>query len=136
MSRKKTAKAQSRGMGTFVIRATVAALLCLPAALPAFADDAVQHEFTIPAQSLQTALQEFARQSGTQIVFASEVVCSRQGAMNYDAPVLNGRYTSARALQVLLNGTGLTARQLDDRTIEVQPAPAAEFVRTADIQGQ
>jgi iron complex outermembrane receptor protein len=123
-------------MGTYIIRATVAALLCLPGGIPAFADDAVPHEFAIPAQSLQTALQEFAKQSGNQIVFASDVVFSRQGAMNYNAPVLNGRYTSAKALQVLLNGTGLMARQLDERTIEVQPAPAAEFVRTADFQGQ
>ena len=122
-------------MGTFVIRATVAALLCLPGAIPAFADDAVQGQFAIPAQSLQTALQEFARQSGIQVVFASEVVFSRQGAMNYTAPVLNGRYTPAGALQILLNGTGLTTRQIDDRTIEVQPA-LPQIVRTADVQAQ
>src|ERR1700733_6595455 len=125
MSRKSTTSTRGRGMSTFIVRATVAAMLCLPGAIPAFADSAPQYQFAIPTQSLRTALQEFAKQSGI------EVVLSVQVNTDYVAPVLNGRYSSASALQVLLNGTGLITRQLDDKTIEVQPA-SGQFVRTAD----
>jgi len=62
-------------------------------------------------------------------------VLSPQVASGYTASVLYGRYTSAGALEVLLAGTGLTTRQLDDKIIEVQAAPA-QFVRTADVQAQ
>jgi outer membrane receptor protein involved in Fe transport len=130
MSRKTTTSSRGREMTTFTVRATVAALLCLPAAMPAFADDAVQHQFTIAAQSLPAALQEFARQSGLEIVLSPQV------ATGYNAAGLGGRYTSARALQALLAGTGLTSRQLNDQVIEVQAAPSGQFVRTADVQPQ
>src|SRR5665213_3344697 len=129
MSRKTTTRARGRAMLAFTVRATVAALLCLPGAIPAFADDSVQHQFTIPAQSLPAALEEFARQSGIEIVLSPQV------ATGYSASVLYGRYTSARALEVLLAGTGLTARPLNDKTIEVQ-AGSAQFVRTAGVQAQ
>jgi iron complex outermembrane recepter protein len=129
MSRKSTTSTRGRGMSTFIVRATVATMLCLLGAIPAFAEDVVQHQFTIPTQSLRTALQEFAKQSGIDVVLSVQV------KTDYVAPVLNGRYSSASALQVLLNGSGLISRQLDDRTIEVQPA-SGQFVRTADVQGQ
>jgi outer membrane receptor protein involved in Fe transport len=126
MSRKTTTNTRGR-LVIFTVRAAVAALLCLPGAGPAFADTAAQHQFAIPAQSLPTALQEFAKQSGV------EVVLSPQVASGYNASVLDGRYTSTQALQVLLAGTGLTSRQLNDKVIEVQVA-APQFVRTADVQ--
>jgi outer membrane receptor protein involved in Fe transport len=112
------------------VRATVAGLLCLPAVTPAFAADAAEYQLTIPSQPLRTALQDFARQSGIDVLVSSRITQA------YEAPLLNGRFTPVTALQVLLRGTGLTFRQLDDRTIEVQPAPAGELVRTADFQGQ
>jgi len=115
-------------VSAFIVRATVASLLSLPAAVPTFAADAAQYQLTIPSQPLRTALQDFARQSGIDVLVSSRITKA------YDAPVLNGRYTSAGALQVLLNGTGLTFRQLDDKTIEVQPAESGQLVRTADIQ--
>jgi iron complex outermembrane recepter protein len=128
MSSKRTTGRFGLGLSTFIVRATVASLLCLPAAAPAFANDAAQYQLTIPSQPLRTALQDFARQSGIDVLVSSRITQA------YDAPVLNGRYTSAGALQVLLNGTGLTFRQLDDKTIEVQPAESGQLVRTADIQ--
>jgi len=128
MSCTNSARARGLGLRTFIVRATVASLLCLPVAGPAFADDATQYQLTIPSQPLRTALQDFARQSGIDVLVSSRITKA------YDAPVLNGRYTSAGALQVLLNGTGLTFRQLDDKTIEVQPAESGQLVRTADIQ--
>jgi iron complex outermembrane receptor protein len=114
-------------MKGFMVRATVAGLLCL-GTMPVFADEAVQYQLEIPRQSLQTALQELARQSGVQVVFAPEAT---QGIQ---APVLTGRYTPAVALQVLLKDTGLASRQLDDKTFAVWVASPAHIVRTADIQ--
>ena len=128
MSCTKSAGARGPGLRTFIVRATVASLLCLPAALPAFADNGAEYQLTIPSQPLRTALQDFARQSGIDVLVSSRITQS------YDAPVLNGRYTPAGALQALLNGTGLIFRQLDDKTIEVQPPAAAQLVRTADVQ--
>jgi iron complex outermembrane recepter protein len=129
MSRNRVTKPRGRGKSTFIVRATVAALLCLPGGIPAFANDALQQQFTIPAQSLQTALEAFEKQSGIRVVFSPQI------ATGYVVPVLNGRYTSAAALQVLLQGTGLKAHQIDARTIEVQAA-GGQLVRTADVQGQ
>src|SRR5580658_3300889 len=114
-------------MKGFMVRATVAGLLCL-GTMPVFADEAVQYQLEIPRQSLQTALQELARQSGVQVVFAPEAT---QGIQ---APVLTGRYTPAVALQVLLKDTGLASRQLDDKTFAVWVASPAHIVHTADIQ--
>jgi iron complex outermembrane recepter protein len=130
MSSKRTRNRFGLGASRFIVRATVASLLSLPAAVTAFADDAAQYQLTIPAQPLRTALQDFARQSGIDVLVSSRITQS------YDAPVLDGRYTPAGALQTLLNGTGLTFRVLDDKTIEVQPPQAAQLVRTADVQGQ
>jgi iron complex outermembrane recepter protein len=118
------------GVSTFVVRATVASLLCLPIAAPTFAEDTAQYQLTIPAQPLRTALQDFTRQSGLDVLISSRITQS------YDAPLLSGRYTPVGALQALLKGTGLTFRQLDDRTIEVQPAQPAQLVRAADVPPQ
>jgi iron complex outermembrane receptor protein len=111
-----------------MVQATVAALLCLPATVPVLAGEADQYQLMIPQQSMQTALQELARQSGVQVVFAPEAT---QGIK---APVLMGRYSPAVALQALLQDTGLASRQLDDKTFAVWVAGPAHLVRTADVQ--
>ncbi|HTC43598.1 MAG TPA: TonB-dependent receptor [Steroidobacteraceae bacterium] len=116
-----------RGVSSLIVRATVASLLCLPVAAQTFAADTTQYQLSIPAQPLRTALQDFARQSGIDVLVSSRITQS------YDAPVLKGRYTPVGALRELLKGTGLTFRQLDDETIEVQPAQIAQLVRAADI---
>src|SRR5665213_2568366 len=130
MSRNKPTGTRAHGVRTFIVRGAVASLLCLQAGIPAFAEDTTQYQLAISAQPLRTALQEFADQSGMQVVLSLKV---KEG---YDAPLLDGRYTTATALKVLLQGTGLTYRQLDDKTIEVQPASTAQLIRTADVQGQ
>ena len=128
MSSKQVSRTRGQGIATFIVRATVASILCLPVVAPALADDAAQYQLTIPSQPLRTALQDFARQSGIDVLVSSRITQA------YDAPVLRGRYTPAGALQVLLNGTGLIYRQLDDKTIEVLPPAGAGFVRTANVQ--
>jgi len=83
------------------------------------AQASMRRPMNIPAQSLSTALQTFARERNLQIVFASDEVSSRStsGAI--------GELTDAEALSRLLSGTGLSYRFLDEKTITVVPTSAA-----------
>ena len=73
----------------------------------------------IPAQSLSAALQELAKERNFQLVYVSEDVDSlrTQGAV--------GDLTPAEALQQLLEGTGLTFRYLDEKTVVIVPTSAS-----------
>lgn len=68
-------------------------------------------------QALEEALQELARQTGIQVVFFSKITAGRS------APELSGEYTLTAALTRLLEGTGLTFRQVNEHTVEVRQAP-------------
>jgi hypothetical protein len=98
----------------------VALTLCI--IMVAIAADAlapVKRPTNIPAQSLAAALQELARERGFQIVYVSEDVNSLRtgGAV--------GDLTPTEALQKLLEGTGLTFRYLDEKTVVIVTKPAA-----------
>ncbi|HTV80809.1 MAG TPA: TonB-dependent receptor [Steroidobacteraceae bacterium] len=101
----------------------MASVLSLPS-LGALAQDAGQYQLAIPSQSLRTALQDFSRQSGIDVLVSSRITQA------YEAPGLDGRYSPASALRALLQGTGLEFQQLDVKTIEVRPARPAELLRT------
>lgn len=58
----------------------------------------------IASQNLGSALNEFARQTRQQIMFAPALVRGKR------APSLNGSYEPSRALRQLLDGTGITYR--------------------------
>jgi iron complex outermembrane recepter protein len=97
----------------------VALTLCIM--VVAIADDAlapVKRATNIPAQSLGAALQELAKERGFQIVYVSEEVNSSRtgGAV--------GDLTPTEALQKLLEGTGLTFRYLDEKTVVIFTKPA------------
>ena len=97
----------------------VALTLCI--IVVAIADDAlspVKRATNIPAQSLGAALQELAKERGFQIVYVSEEVNSLRtgGAV--------GDLTPTEALQKLLEGTGLTFRYLDEKTVVILTKPA------------
>lgn len=70
----------------------------------------------LPAASLDQALNQLARQSGAQILFASDI------AINKSAPALKGNYTVRQALQQLLEGSGLAVQMQGDKTFTVVPA--------------
>jgi iron complex outermembrane receptor protein len=82
-----------------------------------------KYHFRIESQALGTALQQFAAQSGVQIVFFSQVTEGLQ------APALNGFYTISGALEVLLSGSRLIFRVINPKTIEIC-APAAREMAT------
>ncbi|WP_237772525.1 TonB-dependent siderophore receptor [Herbaspirillum robiniae] len=72
----------------------------------------------IPAEPLDKALNALARQTGIQILFASDT------ARGHTANALKGSYTAREALDKLLSGSGLVVREQAGGTYTVQPADA------------
>ena len=73
------------------------------------------HTLHIASQPLDSALQEFARQSGVQIIFISYLTDGQR------APALDGTYTVDAAMKALLAGSMLTFRRVNAKTIEIRP---------------
>jgi len=88
-----------------------------PAARPAIS-------FTLPAQPLDQALAQFARQAGLQLVASPEQLRGRQGR-----PV-NGALDPHAALAELLRGSGLQGR-ITDGLLTITPAPPTAAAETA-----
>ncbi len=87
----------------------------------------------IPAEPLDQALNTLARQTGIQILFASET------ARRHAAPALKGSYTAREALERLLSGSGLAVREQADKTYTVQPEDAVRgdaALPTVTVSGQ
>lgn len=110
-------------LGRRVLLRTAASVVALTLCIivVAIADDApapTKKATNIPAQSLSAALQELAKERNFQIVYVSEDVNSlrTRGAV--------GDLTPTEALQKLLEGTGLTFRSLDEKTVVILPKPA------------
>jgi hypothetical protein len=108
------------------VRRSVVLCLCIVAVawIPRLAGapsgEPVKYNFKIDSQPLGTALQEFAKQSGVQIIFFSEVT------EGFRAPALNGSYTVAGALGMLLSGSHLIFRVINPKTIEIRPSTAMD----------
>jgi outer membrane receptor protein involved in Fe transport len=77
-------------------------------------------EWDLPKQSLAKSLRDIAAQTDSNILFDKKVVDDRS------APPLKMKATIEQALQRLLEGTGLTYRILDDRTVTIQLASAKQ----------
>jgi outer membrane receptor protein involved in Fe transport len=87
------------------MRARVAIILpVLAFASPALADSG-KSSVNIRAQPLDSALQELARQTSSEVLFDSTVIGSRQSVS------IRGKFTIDAALERLLRGTGLTVRR-------------------------
>jgi iron complex outermembrane receptor protein len=109
---------------------TIAALVSSTLAMAA--ENAVS-QYEIPNGELRQALQQFARQSDREVLFANEIVSGRQSAS------FSGSATAADVLDRILDGTGLTYRETRTGTLLVLAAadapPSAApppVVRTAD----
>ncbi len=100
------------------MRSRFALLIFILVAMPLYGAAPAEYDLKIERQPLSGALQEFAKQSGMQIIFFSTVTDG------YQAPALSGRFTAAAAIGRLLNGSELTFRELNPKTIEVQPRAA------------
>ncbi|WP_321813989.1 MULTISPECIES: TonB-dependent siderophore receptor [unclassified Paraburkholderia] len=74
--------------------------------------------YSIAAQPLGSALNEFARQANLQLLVKPSLVAAKT------APAVAGRMTAAQALDRLLQGSGLAA-DFAGGTVTIAPAPAA-----------
>ena len=79
-------------------------------------------EWDLPGQPLANSLRDIAARTDSNIIFDKKLVRGQS------APPLKTRATTEEALLKVLEGTGLTYRQLDDKTVTIQLAstdPAA-----------
>jgi len=95
---------------------TLACALALSAPSPSA--EAPRYVLNIPSLPLDAALQEFARQSGVQILFFSQITAGLH------APGLTGEHTLQAAMAQLLSGSGLSFRVINAQTVEVRQIPA------------
>jgi iron complex outermembrane receptor protein len=97
-------------------------VVLLAAATNAYAADATSPktiQFSIPAQSLSSALTRFSAETRLQVLYEGDVADKLQ------ASALNGAYTPEQALEKLLGGTGLKYRYSNDKTITLE-APSSQ----------
>jgi len=109
--------------GGLLMRVIVlATAICFSLASLATADDAdaaIKRATAIPPQPLAPALQTLIKERDIQLVYRAELVTDRNTAG------ASGELTAVEALGQLLNGTGLTYRYLDEKTITLLPLPSA-----------
>lgn len=75
--------------------------------------------FDIAAQDLASALDQFARQAGVQILYPYKVAAARRSA------ALHGQMPVRVSLDRLLRGSGLEVARFSDHLVILRPAPAA-----------
>jgi len=80
------------------VGAAVATILAMPLVANAADPPAAVYRVKIAAQPLDTALQEFASQSGIQIIFFSKLT------EGHEAPALSGTFSSEAALGYAVAG--------------------------------
>ena len=121
---KRQPRYRSTGINTLMTAVLRALSICAPAAVldaPATLAQAVEPtELTagIPAQPLAQALQAFARQTGLQLVYVSDIVRDQR---SHPVPAGLG---GSEALARLLEGTGLKFDYLTPRSIRILAAVA------------
>ncbi|HEX7789665.1 MAG TPA: STN domain-containing protein, partial [Afipia sp.] len=106
--------------------------LCATAAIVALATQssasaAEPAKFKIPAQSMQTALTLFARQSGVQLLFPYDQVAGLH------AQSVNGKMTPDVALQRLIAGSGLKVTLNSKDVIALSLSNPAQKARGVEV---
>jgi hypothetical protein len=98
-------------------RASLALVLICAGLFPDPMDGAepATYRLHIASQPLDSALQEFARQSGIQVLFFSYLTDGLR------APALDGTYTVDVAISALLAHSTLTFRWINAKTIQITP---------------
>jgi iron complex outermembrane receptor protein len=120
-------RVRARTRGAVACRASVVALLGLPAIVSPAAAWQAQSQITafdIESQALSAALLAFGRQAGVSIVASTSLVEGRT------APALSGRFTPTEALERLLAGSGLSFEFVMTDAVRIIPADRAELPRT------
>src|SRR5690606_16949240 len=107
-----------RGWGEWMRISLALAIACLTTSgfsAASEAQAAIRKPTNIPPQTLRPALYSLSEEHDLQIVFRTDVVADlkTQGA--------SGDLTLDEALSELLNGTELTYKYLDDKTVTIVP---------------
>jgi iron complex outermembrane recepter protein len=83
----------------------------------------------IPAQSLSTALTQFGRETGTEIVFTPDAVSQKVSA------AIKGDFAKERAIALLLAGTGLTYRVTAQGAIVINAVAGSKASGAGSVAG-
>src|ERR1700722_16166819 len=87
---------------------------------PARAMAQALYQFDLPTQALSDTLRAIGSRSGINVAFDPAAVRGKT------APALSGSYTGEDAIKRVLEGTGLTMREVKEGSVLiVDPAPAA-----------
>ncbi|MUF03384.1 TonB-dependent siderophore receptor [Pseudomonas sp. CCM 7893] len=98
----------------------VSGLALLPLSVARAAESEQQSavfSFALAAKPLPQALSDFSRVTGISVVYTDEA------PYGLKAPAVNGRMSAAQAMQHLLGNSGFTFRQIDARTLALEPQP-------------
>ena len=90
------------------------------------ADSNTRH-YRIPAQPLTDALMQFATDTNLRLLFTADKV------RGMSANSIDGSMTQAQALSKLLQGSGMTYRFVDAKTVTVE-LPPSNFKKTATVE--
>ena len=103
-------------LGASVLAVSGLALLPLAVA-QAQAQQSAQFNFALAAKPLPQALSDFSRVTGISVIYTDEA------PYGLNAPAVSGQMSATQALQRLLTNTGFTFRQIDTRTLALEPVP-------------
>jgi outer membrane receptor protein involved in Fe transport len=104
---------QNNNPRSHALLAFLLALLALSCAAARAADLETRHRFSIPPQALDTALLQFSDQAKIQVLMWSGI---RRDARS---PGVTGELTASAALKKILGDTGLTFKEIDQRTVAI-----------------
>ncbi|UHG99053.1 TonB-dependent siderophore receptor [Pseudomonas sp. 7-41] len=98
---------------------TVSGLALLPLSVAqAQEQQSAQFNFALTAKPLPQALSDFSRVTGLSVIYTDEA------PYGLNAPAVSGPMSATQALQRLLGGSGFTFRQIDARTLALEPVPS------------
>ena len=116
---------------SIMTRSAIALLLCsLSIAAHAIADNTARHAINIPAQDLGGALQQLAKQSGTDLIYRPDQV------RGLKTPGAVGQFSTQEAVSKLLRGTQLTVSQDASGALLIATPLAPSAARTREAAGQ
>ncbi|KWU51283.1 MULTISPECIES: TonB-dependent receptor [Pseudomonas] len=103
-------------LGASVLAVSGLALLPLAVAR-AQEQQSTQFSFALAAKPLPQALSDFSRVTGMSVIYTDEA------PYGLNAPAVSGQMSATQALQRLLSQSGFTFRQIDARTLALEPVP-------------
>ena len=117
-SRATSAGSVKHWLGASVLAVSGLALLPLGVAQAAETQQqSTLFNFALAAKPLPQALSDFTRVTGISVVYTDEAPYAIK------APAISGQMSAAQAMQRLLGNSGFTFRQIDARTLALEPLP-------------